>query len=307
MKPFRITAILGMIAIVVAAMAWYGVPPEDRAKVVGTAHSERPNFVVPVPAVVPTSAQMSANPSPPPVFGSASAVEENTRSREARQQRRDQYLGTLNDQIEKALTIKDGEMAADLAAKLLDCDVNALVMAVNGSNGGGAAADPALQAIRIARLQEYQRQFASCQTVPGNRTQVRLQLLDIAIEQKVVGSAVNGFNAGVRRPDVLQQVALDAAQGELSSLFTVAAYKSTLFGIDAAAQQSARYALKIASEDGTVGPRISNLLKNAEVFSVSLAGEKSAKFDFSNMSDTTRAEGAAIAARLIQRLTRPGA
>lgn len=215
------------------------------------------------------------------------------------------YTGTMQDQVQTALTDRNGPMAADLAAKLWKCERNAIMLAYNSSRGGDSGGDPAIQAVRNARLQEEQREISACQTVGGDQNQVRLQLLNVAVEQKVVGAADTSFQAGVRTPDVLKQVVRDAREGDLFSLFNVATYNPTLFGINADTQSAIRYALKIASEDPSVGPRVGELLNTSEHLATAWADEKSATYDYSKMSDAARKEGAVIGARLVQQLTKP--
>lgn len=309
-----ISSSLGLIALVAGAIWWLRGLPEDEpnassvhvntanAASAGATHagltvggSSTPTAVS---AAAPVGAQSSALQALDGTARNGDKIPRLTKPLDW-----NQYPGTLNDQVEKALVTKDGEMSADLAAKILECEQDSMVLEVEGSQGGGAAREPALQAVRSARLQELHRHIASCQTIAGDQKQVRIRLLDTAMEQKVLGAAALSFQAGVFRPDVLQRLARDAEQGDISSLSHVATYKAALFGIDPATQQAARYALKIASEDPVVGNRIINYYKRAEILAVVLAEEKSPKFDFSNMSDATRAEGNAIAARLVQRLT----
>ncbi|MEI8324386.1 MAG: hypothetical protein WCH44_03300 [Betaproteobacteria bacterium] len=217
----------------------------------------------------------------------------------------------MQDQVQKALTDRNGPMAADLAAKLQDCHINSRLLAFNSSIGGNSSADPAVQAIQKEQLQEYQRQISACQAVAGDHAQVRLQLLDVAVEQKVFGAANTRFQADlitssvVPTPDVLNQVARDATEGDLGSLCNVATYNPTVFGIDAETQSAVRYALKIASADPSVGPRVSGLLESSEKIAPFWANEKSSTYDYSKMSDAARKEGTVIGARLVQQLTKP--
>lgn len=216
----------------------------------------------------------------------------------------DRYPGTLHDQVQAAIAKRDGEMAADLAAKLQECDLNSKVLAVESSQGGEPGSTSEIQATRMARLQNYQRQAANCQTVGGDSQEARLRLLDVAVQQKIVGAAVESFQSGVRKAETLQQLVRDAQAGDVRSLSTVAMYDVNVFGIDRDTQYAARYALKVASEDPQVGSRAINYLKMAESYAMPLAGDKLPKFDFSDINDAARAEGVAIAVRLRGRLMR---
>ena len=215
------------------------------------------------------------------------------------------YAGTMQDQVQKALADRNGPMAAELAARLQTCDINLFKQAYRSSLGGDSSADPAIQAIQKERLQEEQRQISACQAVAGDHAQVRLQLLNVAVEQKVFGAADAAFQAGVGTPDVLNQVVRDATEGHATSLYNVATYNPTVFGIDAETQSAVRYALKIASADPSVGPGVSGLLESSEKIAPFWANEKSSTYDYSKMSDAARKEGTVIGARLVQQLTKP--
>jgi hypothetical protein len=205
--------------------------------------------------------------------------------------------GTLNDQVERALAAKDGAMAATLAAKLKDCEINLKILEVESAQGARPNMDPAVQAVRMERLQEYQRMNASCQTVPGDLSQTRLRLLGLAIKQGVVGAAIESFEAGSREPATLAQVVSDANSGDAKALATVAMYDTKVFGITRDEQNAARYALKIASADPAVGTRAVNYLKIAESYAA-----PNSNFDLSGISAASRTKGAESAERLKERL-----
>ena len=230
MISLRTIGSLGIIALVAGAIWWFRGLPEDEPNAAGTgaARREPPVAVLPAVAAASSTAPVSAQSSLPQALAGAVGNGEKLVPTLVKPLNWKQYPGTLNDQVEKALVTKDGKMAADLAAKLLECEQDSMVLEVEGSQGGGAARDPAFQAVRNARLQELHRHIASCQTIAGDQKQLRLQLLEAAMEQKVIGAAVQSFYLGVRRPDVLQQLALDAEQGDLLSLSQLATYKATL-------------------------------------------------------------------------------
>jgi hypothetical protein len=209
----------------------------------------------------------------------------------------DAAVGTLNDQVERALAAKDGPVAANLASKLKECDINQRILEVESSQGARPNADPAVQAVRMERLLEYQRNIASCQTVPGDLKQVRLRLLDLAIQQGVVGAATESFLAGSRAPATLSHVVSDANSGDISALTNVAMYDTKVFGITREEQDAARYALKLAATDADVGTRVATYLKVAESYAV-----PNSSFDFSGISSAARTKGAETAERLKKRL-----
>ncbi len=188
-------------------------------------------------------------------------------------------------------------MAANLAGMLKECEISQKILEVESSQGARPNTDPAVQAARMERLQEYQRLQASCQTVPGDQKQVRSRLLDLAIQQRVVGAATESFLAGSREPATLSQVVSDASAGDVSALTNVAMYETKLFGISRDEQDAARYALKLASADPDIGWRVINSLKVAEGHAV-----PNSSFDFSGISSSARAKGAETAERIKQRL-----
>ncbi|RZI59371.1 MAG: hypothetical protein EOP37_12150 [Rubrivivax sp.] len=205
--------------------------------------------------------------------------------------------GTLNDQVERALAAMDGPMAANLAAKLKECEINLKILEVEGAQGARPNVDPAIQALRMERLQEYQRINASCQTVPGDRSRARLRLLDLAVQQGVVGAAIESFEAGSREPATLARVVSDASSGDVKAVSTVAMYDTKVFGITRDEQDAARYALKLASADPAIGTRVINYLKIAESYAV-----PNSSFDLSGISSAARTKGAENAERLKERL-----
>ncbi len=211
--------------------------------------------------------------------------------------------GTLNDQIAKAFDTRNGDTAIDLAAKLQECELNNKVLAAQGSQGGDVNASPAVQAARNERLQEYQRIAASCQTVGGDQQQLRLRLLEVALEQKVPGAAAEMFMTGDRRTGVVQQVASDATNGDIQAMFQVASNRATAFSISSDTQDAIRYALKLASDDPNFGSRVRTYYEQAQILSAQIGGETSPKFDLSNISSNARTQAAEIKAKLASRVS----
>lgn len=209
------------------------------------------------------------------------------------------YQGTLQDQVDRAIGSRNGEMAIDLAAKLQECELNSRVLEVQSSTGGGQSAGAAVDTVRIERLKEYQRQLASCQTLGGTIQATRRRLLDVAVEQKIFGAAALVFATGDRNSAVARQVAQDAREGDLTSLFYVASNKASIFGIDENAQRAARYALKIASEDASVGARVRTYFEQAKILAGQL-GEQPANFT----DETARIDGVKIGEKLIANIQR---
>lgn len=209
--------------------------------------------------------------------------------------------GSMNDHVVRALSERNGAAAAKVAAQLHDCDINDKILSVESSKGSDPHATPELQAIRTARIQDYQRQIAACQTVPGDWAQVRRRLLDLAVEQGVPGAAADNFLAGSRHPTTLARLAVDADLGDLAALSILSTYENGILGISRQQQDAARYALKLATADPDVGRRPAIHLAIAESYAT-----PGAKFDFSNVSEASRAKGEEIAQRLKARLNTNG-
>jgi hypothetical protein len=214
----------------------------------------------------------------------------------------DKYPGTLDGQIHRALDNHDGEMALDLADKLQKCKFVSFALDPSHSSPLPPPQGAAAQRAEVELIQDYQRIDANCQTIAGDRDQLRLRLLDVAIEKKVVSAAVESFHLGTRRPDVLQGVVEDARVGDISSLTSVAYHKASDFEISGDTQRAIRYALEVASNDPDVGKMVRPYLELAERASVPVGGEVSPKFDSSNLSDNVRNDGKAIAERIISRV-----
>lgn len=215
------------------------------------------------------------------------------------------YSGTMQDQIQKALTDKDGQWAMNLAAKLQECELNTRQLALVSSGSVNLAGDAALQTAKNEVLQQFQRNVAACQTVSRDHSQIRRQLLSVAVDNRIVGAAQVSFAAGVLNPNVLKQMVSDARGGELSSVYYVATYSASFLSIDEETQSAVRYALKLAAEDPSVGQPVKKLLESSERTAPFLADEKTSTYDYSKISETARKEGAEIAARLVKQLMKP--
>ncbi len=188
-------------------------------------------------------------------------------------------------------------MAANLAFMLKECEINMGILEVASSEGANPHTDPELLAMRLERLRQYEREFAACQTVAGDHKQVRLRLLDLAVQQGVVGAARESFSMGSREPATLSQLIRDANAGDRYSLLNVAMYDRKLLGITRDEQDAVRFALKLSSADPDVGARVVNSLRIAEEYAV-----PNSHFDFSEISNDARMKGAEIAERLKETL-----
>lgn len=209
------------------------------------------------------------------------------------------YVGTLNDQVQNALASDNSNEAVALAAKLKDCELNRQVMAVEGSRGA-TGSDAAAQAARVERIQDYQRQQSSCQTVAGDQHQLRLRLLVKGAKDRVAGAAVEAFEAGSREADVLSQLVSDAKAGDVKALTTLAIYDPVLFGTTKDTQDAARYALKVAATDPSIGKRVENYLKIAESYAT-----PGSDFDIHKISGSARIEGDRVLNNLRSRSSKP--
>ena len=198
--------------------------------------------------------------------------------------------GTLNDRVERALSMKDGSESHRLAGMLSDCEIYAGSLAVESSKGADPGASPELLAIRAERLQDYQRKISACQTVPGDHRLVRRRLLNLAVDQAVPTAAVDNFQLGSRDPATLARLFMDASAGDLRSLATVAMYDAQMLGISRDQQDAARYALTLGAADPHAGAQAGTYLKIAKSYA-----ELDASFDGSRMSSAARELGEEIA------------
>lgn len=216
------------------------------------------------------------------------------------------YPGSLDSQVHKALDTRDGPMAMDLANKLMQCDLAARLQGSSSRQTSGPQLSVAAQAEWVKLKQEEQRLFSNCQSIAGGYEEIRSRLLELAFDQKVVGSGIELFAAGVRRADVLQGVAADAAAGDVKSLLFATAYQAQLFGLTADAQNALRYGFELASRDPQVGLSVRHFYDHAQALSGPLGGTAQSKFDSSSISESARADGAALAIRIVQRIKSNG-
>ncbi len=216
------------------------------------------------------------------------------------------YPGTLQTQIQQALQTLDGAMAADLARKLRECDLTTRLMQPQAiARLVSAGGDPALEAARDAQFQTYQRIFANCQTVVGDPAQLQLALLDVAVAHGVVGAAVESFNLGQRKPEVLQGVKRDAVAGHVFSLIPVTSHKASLFGISLEQQRSLRLAFEIAANDPEVGTLIRPYLGVAEARAGFSAGKLGFRFNQDGLTDAMRHQAQLMAQQIVERVKVP--
>jgi hypothetical protein len=207
------------------------------------------------------------------------------------------YPGTLQTQVELALSSRSGKMAAGVARYIRDCTTNSQLLSIELSSGQSASASPELQAIRKARLEEYNRQHSACQTLAGDPHQLRLKLLEIAVESQVFGAASDAFGAGSRSPAVLKGLSSDARAGDLGAIFQIAASLHSTVGVSWEEQLVFRYALQLAAESPQLKPRAQQYLREAVLWSSWLEGlpRPRKEFDFSSLSSESRNQAKVIA------------
>lgn len=215
------------------------------------------------------------------------------------------YPGTLHTQVQQALQDRDGVMAADLARKLRECELIAgqmqpEIMQMRAAAGG----DAAVLAVRKERLQEYQRIHANCQTVPDWRP-AQVALLDIAVEQRVIGAAVQSLHLFQRRPEVLNGVVRDAIAGDVSSLVVAASHQPSTLGMSKELQRSLRYAFELAAADPDVGTLVRRFVSIAESVAVPLGSETQPRFNHDGLTDAQRAQARETASQIIRRVKAP--
>ncbi|MFG6415357.1 hypothetical protein ACG02S_15775 [Roseateles sp. DC23W] len=216
------------------------------------------------------------------------------------------YPGTLQTQIQQALQKHDGVMAADLARKLRECDITARLMRPESIQRQVAAGgDPALSAVRDAEFQAYHRILANCQTVVGDPVQLRSALLDVAVARGVIGAAVESFNLGQRRPEVLESLVRDAVAGHVFSLIPVTSNKPALFGMSLDQQRSLRLAFEIAANDPEVGALIRPYVGMAESLAGVFVGKLGYRFDHDGLTYEMRRQAQLTAQHIVERVKVP--
>lgn len=201
--------------------------------------------------------------------------------------------GSLNDQLEQAFATRNGSLAARVAAQLEECQISQGILEIQSLPGAYRELYPETPNERMERLSGYQRNISYCQTVPGDHEQARLRLLDLAMQQGVIGAARERFLAGSRDSVTLSRLVSDAQAGDANSLMTVSLYDAKVFSIAQEEQDALRYALKLASRDPDVGEYAARKLHVAESHAV-----PNSHFDFSGISSEARTKGAEIAERL---------
>lgn len=208
------------------------------------------------------------------------------------------YPGTLAEQIQRALDQANGEMAADLAQKLFECEHVKRSLAPENYQHIFATTKNIPDDIRKAVAQNYQRINSYCQTVTGDFQKLRQSLLDVAIKENVVGAALQSFYLGVRRPEVLQSILRDAQAGDLQTVNLVATAEPENLGIDSSRQAIFRYAMVLAAQESEPRSHVRLALSLAESAVASLRGEKTHQFDSHGLDESARNQAQAIAAQI---------
>lgn len=214
------------------------------------------------------------------------------------------YQGSLGVQADSALTARNGAMAMDVANMLAECDAAAQLQD-EASRRAGEKMSAEVQAITLERANERQRLLSNCQTVVGGHQAMRSRLLELAMQEKVVGAAAEIYSEQLRRqqvkqrPEVLEAMVADAFAGDVKTLVFVAAQGATTFGLSYERQQVLRYGFELAAGDREVGKALVNYLATSNSLSAALTDSR---FDTANLSETTRAEGRALATRILARL-----
>ena len=121
----------------------------------------------------------------------------------------------------------------------------------------------------------------------------------------VIGAAVESFQLGQRRPEVLQSVLRDAVAGHVPSLIPVTSYKPSLFGISADLQRSLRHAFEIAANDPDVGALIRPYVGIAESLAVPMMGEPVSRFSHNGLTDEMRRQAQLTAQQIVERVKVP--
>jgi hypothetical protein len=210
------------------------------------------------------------------------------------------YPGTLSDQVDRAISNRDGPMAADLAAVVRECDsLKRKHEDASVSNRTPLSESPNVLKVRAERIQEEQRNFAGCQTIGGNWKEIRTKLLETAFAGKVEGAASELFVLGVNRGEVVELLIADATAGHLQSLVLVSGNGSILPGLNESRQLQLRLGLMIAAQDPDVGDSVRPYLEMAQTLGRAMNAADFPKLDSFQAGDANLTGAQEVAARIV--------
>ncbi len=191
------------------------------------------------------------------------------------------YPGTLNDQVLRAFSHQDGQMAFDVADLLGTCELFEMVKQKNKS------------------LHNVQTEYANCQTLQGKLHETMLDLLDLAREKHIKGAAIFSFVYERKSPAIIQAVIGDAYAGHSTTIAYMSDSKPEEFGLTTLQQTTLIYALKLAANDPEVGESLQFALEWAEAAAYRAGWSKTKNFEPSGLNDAAKAEARTIAERII--------
>ncbi len=300
MNITRVSALGGVILAILLLVAWYATQPTP-ASIQSTISNQAAVSITPVGTSA--SAAVSAPATVSQTVNTAALLpntSDSTASKAKYQLKRQldltTYPGSLFDNISRALDHQDGELAADMANLLSYCETIADALSAN----------PKIKitgesSLISALLLSARRDYAQCQTVPGDQQLMRKHLLKLAYDKKVPGAALELLTADYAEPQLAASVINDALAGDFSSLRTIAVNNRNDLPVDADTLATLRYAFELAAHDPEIGDLIRPELLSAEKLAHLLGKINTEKFDHRGLSDASKQQASLIAARILAR------
>lgn len=300
MNITRVGTLSAVILALLLLVAWYATQPAP-APIQSTISSQTAVSIAPVgtsssaPASAPATVSQTAN-----TAGLPPNTSDSTASKAKYQLKRQldltTYPGSLYDNVLRALDHQDSELAADMARLLSYCETIADVL-----NANPKIKITGESSLISALLLSARRDYAQCQTVPGDQQLMRKRLLKLAYDKNVPGAALEILNADYADPQLAASVINDALAGDFSSLRTIAVNNRNDLPVDADTLATLRYAFELAAHDPEIGDLIRPELLSAEKLAHLLGKINTEKFDHQGLSDANKQQASLIVARILAR------
>lgn len=194
---------------------------------------------------------------------------------------------------------KDGRMAFDTARTLSRCRFISLELDAFRENVG-TVRDPAVRKALDDQFIEKNKLHSLCQTFSGDVLDAQKQMLHVALNAGVVGSAASLLTLGVDDGRIRRTVLADAKAGELISLALVAGGDPARFSIDPAVQAAFRGGLvSAANSRGLGGVSLSALVLAQRIGAI----ESPASGEF-RPGDVRQTDGGALQTQIVEAIQR---
>ncbi len=291
--------VIGFGALLLLA-AWYDSAPEPKSSAAATVLASNSGTTTPPPPQALATLKPAASAPQAATSDSANNANHNSDSKPKIRLTRlvnwTTHPGNLYDMVLRAFANQDGELAADSAELLSLCEFLADLL----------SASPKIKisgdsAIVSAELLTMRRDYARCQTVPGDQNALRERLLELAYQRHVPGAARELIYLGNKDPHIAARVIDDAIAGDFNSLMSVLRAQAQTLPLKADTQTMLRYTLQLVANDAEMAELIRPQLHQTELLSYTLGEIKTQQFDSSGLSEASKAQASLIAARLIAR------